>query len=374
MANMRSQLVTLTSQLIKFRSETNNAAEVSRIINFITDWSRTHGLVVKKYVYNKRPSLAITLSAQKPKLLFNGHIDVVPATPDQYKPVVKKNKLYGRGAQDMKSGVAAMLSVLASLKKEGFTQPIGMLVVADEEIGGFDGSKKLLHLAKYRPEFLIAGESTDLKIEYQAKGITWIKVKAIGKRAHGAYLWEGTNAIRKLADEIRNISKLYPEYRSLIWKTTCNIGKVSGGLAINQVPGVAEADLDIRRVPEETTQDVYTKIKRNLVYKDTQLEIVFDEPAHNTPKDDRLVRLLDQSVRRVTGKKAVYIQKCGASDARHFSAEKIPAVCFGPVGSFLHTDSEFLDIPSLEKYYQILLDFSHAFFLRKTGKIGISDS
>jgi len=354
---MRDQLVELTSQLISFPTVTADITENSRIISFISDWSRAAGLQVSHFDHNSHPSLLISLSDQNPRIILNGHADVVPANSDQFSARIQGDQLFGRGSQDMKSGLAAMLLLMRDFKSAGNSYPLSLMVVTDEEIGGFDGTKRLLADLKLRPDFFIAGESTDLKIEYQAKGIIWAKLKTKGQRAHGAYPWEGKNAIRKIIADLDGIYQVYPEPEGFLWATTCNVGKITGGLAANQVPGEAEAILDIRRVPTESSQSVIDVLKKSLVSSDSQLEILLDEPAHSVPQDHPAVLHLAQVISRHMSAPAGFIQKSGASDARHFSAANIPSVCFGPMGSGLHTDSEYLAIPSLVTYFEILQDF-----------------
>lgn len=350
-----SEITELTKDLIRIPSVTDNPNALKDIITFIDKYAQKSRLITHFYEFDGKPSLIASLSPSKPQIILNGHADVVPAKPEQFKPQQKGNKLYGRGSQDMKSGLAAMLVLAKHLKQELKDLPLAIMVVTDEEIGGFNGTAKLVK--NHKSNFFLAGESTDLKIEYEAKGPLWLKVKTLGKRAHAAYPWEGENAILKLAQELNTISKLFPVPKISVWKTTCNIGKISGGLATNQVPGEAEATLDIRRISRDSSDKIIKLIRQALVYKDTSLEIVENEPAHQASKANIYVKSLAKSVEKITQKPPEFIKKSGASDARHYSARHIPAVCFGPIGSGLHTDNEWVDLPSLETYYRILEDF-----------------
>lgn len=350
-----TEIINLTQDLIRFPTTSDNPKALEKIIKHIEKYAQQSHLSTRKFSYKDKPSVLISLTSAKPAIVLNGHADVVPANPNQFKPQIIGKKLYGRGSQDMKSGLATMLVLAKHLKLESKNLPLSVMVVTDEEIGGFNGTAKLVK--NYKSDFFLAGESTDLKIEYEAKGPLWLKIKTIGKRAHAAYLWEGENAILKLTRELNTISKLFPQPKSAVWKTTCNIGKITGGLAINQVPGEAEAILDIRRIPQDSADKIIKLIGSKLVHKDTSLEIVENEPTHQSSKTNPYVISLAKSVKKITQKRPEFIQKSGASDARHYSAHTIPAVCFGPSGSGLHTDKEWVDISSLETYYYTLKDF-----------------
>jgi succinyl-diaminopimelate desuccinylase len=359
---MTNPLISLTSKLIEIPSTSDNLNQLQEIIDFVENYFTGSNVYIKRYLFNNKPSIFVSLSNNQTQLILNGHADVVPAKPYQFKPKLVGKRLYGRGAQDMKSGLAAMMLLTKILSGKQTNLPLGLMVVTDEEIGGFDGTKYLLNQEHITSDLFIAGESTDLKIEYEAKGIVWIKITTQGKRAHGAYLWEGDNAITKLAHEINSISNLYPIPNKNSWVSTCNISQVSGGLAVNQVPDAAEVKLDIRRVPSESAESIVSKIKSCLIHPDTQVELIFNEPSHQCDVNFPQVQLLSKLITHHLGKPAEFIQKCGASDARHYSSKGIKAVCFGPSGAGLHTDSEYLDMTSLQTYYDILLDFTFKYF------------
>lgn len=346
-------MIGFLSHLISIESISTKPEKLREVVEVVKEEFRDTDLIVKEFEYNSKPSLLVSPTNQIPEIILNAHADVVPAKSEQFTIKTVGDKLYGRGTQDMKGALAVMVSLMKDLPK----LPIGLMVVTDEEIGGFDGSKKLLHEAGIRPKFFLAGESTDLKIEYEAKGITWLKIRTHGKNAHGAYLWEGQNAITKLSHELIQINNLYPQPEHFVWETTCNLGKISGGQATNQVPDLAEATLDIRRIPNENTTGVVEKIKNKMKYPDTEVEIVMDEPAHHADKNNDYIKSLIEVITKHHGQ-TEYVQKCGASDARHYSAEGIPAICFGPVGAGLHTDDEWVSIHSLETYYEILKEWA----------------
>lgn len=288
------------------------------------------------------------------KIILNAHLDVVPANESQFKPVIKGDKLYGRGALDMKGAAAVEILVFKELASK-VKYPLGLQLVTDEEIGGFNGTKYQIEKG-IKADFVIAGEPTDFGVNNKAKGIVWAKVKTKGKAAHGAYPWQGENAINKMNNVINTINEKYPLPNKETWKTTVNLAKVStGNETFNKVPDNCDAWLDVRYIPEES-DTIINNIKR-ILPKGAELEVVLKEPSQFTEKDNLYLKQLRKSIESVNHKTSSLINKHGGSDVRHYNAVGCAGVTFGPVGEGLHTDNEWVSIKSLETYYKILKDF-----------------
>lgn len=208
------KITNLAQDLIRIPSTADNSPALGEVISYITKYATSTDLSVKSFAFSGKPSLIISFNEKKPQVILNGHADVVPGQPHQFQPTIKDGKLYGRGADDMKASLAAMLVLMKNLKNSHPTLPVQLMVVTDEEIGGHLGTKKLVPQKKGLPDLFLAGESTSLKIEYQSKGVVWLKLKTSGRRSHGARPWDGQNAIVKLAKELVNINKMYPEPQS----------------------------------------------------------------------------------------------------------------------------------------------------------------
>jgi succinyl-diaminopimelate desuccinylase len=232
---------------------------------------------------------------------------------------------------------------------------LGLMLVTDEEIGGHNGSKMLLEKG-YKSSFLMTGESTDFDIEVAAKGVLWIKLMSEGVSAHGAYLWNGKNAIIPMSQVITELQKLFPSPKNEVWKTTCNIASIVGGSATNRVPDSCELKCDIRYIPEDNPDEIVSKIKK-IIPKSISLEVVMKEPYLKTDTKNNLLAKLTQSVVKHHGKKPKFVKKYGASDARFFSEAGIPTTSFGPIGAGLHSDYEWVSLRSLKTYELILYDF-----------------
>ncbi|MBI4225990.1 M20/M25/M40 family metallo-hydrolase [Candidatus Roizmanbacteria bacterium] len=315
------------------------------------------GFTIEDFEKEGVPSLLIYKGKARPKrfkFILNAHLDVVPGKKEQFKPVVKDGKLYGRGAYDMKAAAAVEILVFKELAKK-LNYPIALQLVTDEEIGGFNGTKYQLDKG-VRSEFAIAGESTDLGIKNQAKGVVWAKIKTKGKTAHGAYPWMGKNAIWKMINALNHLHKSFPEAKKEIWKTTLNLSKIeTSNSTFNKVPDDCTVGIDVRYIPDDA-KTIVSKIKKALP-KEAEVELLLKEPAQFTDKNNIYIKLLQKATKKVTNKLAPIIVKHGASDIRHFNRVGCDGIEFGPIGFGLHTDNEWVDIKSLEQYYLILKSF-----------------
>jgi succinyl-diaminopimelate desuccinylase len=291
---------------------------------------------------------------EKFSVILNGHLDVIPGKPHQYEPRVVGDRLYGVGATDMKCNVACIIAAFNKLAAT-VEYPLGLQLVTDEEVGGFNGTKFQIDQG-VRTDFVIAAESTNFNIVNQAKGVLWAKVKSQGTTAHGAYPWRGVNAIKKMAAFLQQIDSHYPTPKEQAWLTTVNIASInSENKAFNKIPDSCEVNLDIRFLPSESGS-VVNDLKK-IVPSDMDLQIVAEEPALFVSEDNQHLKKLRQCAESVTGQDIIFYCAQGSSDARHFTRVGDAGVEFGPIGGGIGTDEEWINIPSLFKYVEILERF-----------------
>lgn len=353
---MLNHILDLSKKLISIPSTKENPEEMKKVLS-IAEKALGEGFTVDRFEKSGIPSLLI--HTQKPgtkkfKIILDAHLDVVPGKDEQYRPYEKDGKLYGRGTSDMKAAAAAELLVFKELVKQ-VTYPLALQLVTDEEIGGFNGAKYQIDKG-IRSEFALAGEGTNLGVKNKAKGIVWANIKAVGKTAHGAYLWQGKNAIWMMQHALSDLEKKFSEPLKEVWKTTINVSKInSTNATYNKVPEDCTLGLDVRFIPEDDKTIVNT-IKK-LLPKEVKFEVFVKEPAQFTSETNTYVTKLRKAGRKITGKPTPVIVKHGGSDIRHFNRVGCNGVEFGPIGYGLHTDDEWVDIKSLETYHQILKEF-----------------
>src|ERR671933_2975893 len=175
----------LTERLISY--ETDTPEGIRECAGFIKGWLEARDVEVKDGVHEGVPVLAATVGAESgPTVVLHGHLDVVPAHPEQFVPAVEGERLYGRGAYDMKGGLAAMMCATRELAGQDRVR-VRFLCVSDEESDEPDerGSDYLVALG-HTGDFAITGEPTDLRIGVQAKGVLAMRIEVAGTAAHGS--------------------------------------------------------------------------------------------------------------------------------------------------------------------------------------------
>lgn len=362
-----TEIIDLTKKLITFQTVTKNQREINKCLDFISEYLKE--FPKKIYESNGFKSLVISnIDFNKNKknfdLILHGHIDVVPPNQkNQFIPYEKDEKIYGRGALDMKGGVACIISLMKNLKEKKFyNKKILLLITSDEEIGGQNGTEFLLKRINFSGKFFITAEGEkDYFLKYQQKGVLMLKINAFGKGEHSAYTWVGKNAIEILIDGFNKIKKLFPKKKDKNhWYTTVNLGMISGGEAINSIPDYAEAKIDIRFCqPYLNAEQVLKKI-RSIFNKKKEIffEILYKTDMMFVDKKNKYLKLLNKIAKETLNlKKDLFFKNHGTNDARFASQVGIPSVGFGPVGNNYHAQQEFVYISSLFSYNNILEQF-----------------
>ena len=352
---MLTQILDLSKKLMYIPSSAENQQALFDVLEEAKKY--LDGFTIEEFERNGKPSLLAYVGEKRPEkftLLLNAHLDVVPGKPDQYKPFEKDGKLFGRGAYDMKAAAAAEILLFKELAKK-VSYPLGLQLVTDEEIGGAHGTEYQLEQGVYT-DFIIAGENTDLKIKNQAKGILWLKFSAKGKTGHGAYPWQGDNALWKIVETVKNLEKTFPHPTTPSWQTTMNLSKIeTTNATFNKIPEDATAWIDIRFIPEEK-DTIHQKVK-NLIPEAFTVEFAQDQPAACTPENNPFLQKLAQVTEKITGKAPEVVSGHGAADVRFYTHTGSAGVEFGLLGANHHADEEWVDIQSLETYYAIMKDF-----------------
>ncbi|MBI2684556.1 MAG: M20/M25/M40 family metallo-hydrolase [Actinobacteria bacterium] len=314
-----------------------------------TEWSDVRG----------RPCLRAVTGSGAPRLILHGHVDVVPGTPEQFRPRVEGDALFGRGAYDMKAAVAVMVDVMSAVTPCRGCE-VELILVPDEERADPSWScTELLVEGGARADFVICGEPTDLLVGVQAKGVLMLRARVDGLGAHGSTPWLGRNAILTAVERYSMIQAMPFARQSsrLFAKPSINLGRISGGTAINCVADFCELDIDVRYLPDQDPAEVLRQIRS---VGDWEIDVLLQIPPADLDPDHPSVRLLLAAVPdgigdvRATGRD-------GASEAVAFLAAGIPAVEFGPRGAGHHGPAEYVDIPSLSTYSAALEAFVSAF-------------
>lgn len=349
------EVVTLTEELIRFKTMHSHPEEIARCAAFIETYLNEHHMAYTRVEHGGYPSLLILPDGADAKVLLMAHIDVVDGAEDLFEPVVRDGRLYGRGAIDDKYAAALCLVLakehLTRLRAQGKSQhdlPFGVLITSDEEIGGYLGVGKVVE--SVRPEFCIALDGgLPEKIVVKEKGLLTLKMTARGKAAHGSRPWLGENAVDNLIEDYAKLKTRFEKPVAGSWCRTLNLGIINAGKSFNQVPDRAEAVFDIRYTENDDPEQLFATLQATV---NSELSVMRTEPMFlggSSPYLDRLRQLAPE---------AEIGFEHGASDARFFSQKGIPGIIWGADGEHsAHAVDEHVRIDSIFKLYMLLDQF-----------------
>jgi succinyl-diaminopimelate desuccinylase len=347
----------LTERLVTY--DTSTAEGLHAAAGFVKGWLEARDIDVEAHRFGDLHALTASVGGADdvPTVVFHGHLDVVPGLAEQFQPRIEGDRLYGRGAYDMKGGLAAMMLAVHDLAGQDHVR-VHFLCVADEESEEVDqrGSDYLVEHG-YIGDFAITGEPTDLHIGIQAKGVLACRIQVHGRAAHGSTPWLGDNAIVKAVDVFRRIESMpfSRESSEMFDRPSINLGRIVGGDAPNKVPDACVMDIDIRYLPNQDPGDILEEIR---AIPDLDVKRTFVFPPAHVSRSNPYVRALGETVGPQGDGASVSVGRDGASDAVSFLRAGIPAVEFGPAGAGHHGPEEWVSIRSLAHYRELLVTFA----------------
>jgi succinyl-diaminopimelate desuccinylase len=292
-------------------------------------------------------------------VILHGHLDVVPGRPGQFEPIIDGDRLVGRGAYDMKGGLAAMMCALKDVERQDRVH-VRLVCVPDEESEELDERSTDAFVKQgLGGNFAITGEPTDMHIGVEAKGVLAIRIDVHGRSAHSSTPWLGDNAVLKAIDAFRSIESLpfARESSQMFDRPSINLGRIEGGRALNMVPDQCTMAVDIRYLPGQDPEAILEQVRG---VEGIEVTRTFLHPPVTVSRSDPYVRALREAVARSTRGEVMSVGRDGASDAAAFIEAGIPAVEFGPAGGGHHGPDEWVSISSLVRYRRALADFVRA--------------
>jgi succinyl-diaminopimelate desuccinylase len=353
--------LTLAERLISY--DTSKPEELVAAAGFVKGWLESRDIEVRHHDHNGLPVLVAEVgpspedAGEHPCVVFHGHLDVVPAQADQFYPRVEGDRLIGRGAYDMKGGLAAMMCALKDVERQTAVR-VRLICVPDEESEEIDERSTDGAVSRgLGGDFAITGEPTNLHIGVEAKGVLAMLIDVQGRAAHSSTPWLGDNAVLKAIDVFRAIESLPFSRQSseMFDRPSINLGRIEGGDALNKVPDLCRMAVDIRFLPGQDPAEIMAQIGRIGEAKITK-HFIF--PPVSVPRANPYVRALRDAVARaIPDQEVMSVGRDGASDAVAFMAAGIPAVEFGPDGAGHHGPEEWVSISSMARYRRALVSF-----------------
>ena len=355
-------IVKVASDLIAFRTESEAGTDFEQAANYVLQILEELGFETKTLGRDERPILVGSKKTTQTgiNIFLNGHYDVVPAgelaawDTDPFTPVLENGRLYGRGAADMKGGLAVICEIARILASGDISFPGNLFVTVspDEEIGSKHGTE-LLMKSKILPRdgFGLMPECSGLDtIWHASKGTLWYEVRVVGKQAHSTLPSEGINAFERMCELVNTkLSPLRVEVEKRRSKhegefpdssrAIMNIGGYSRGeISINTIPGTAIFSIDRRLIPEEHVQDAQDEIEKfiedysNKTGIPVETQLFLKATPCLVDEKSRLCQVLLKSAEMILSRRPRFALCSGHLDIRFFNTYGIPMIAYGPGG------------------------------------------
>lgn len=324
----------------------------------------------------RRPNVVATLhgSGGGRSLMFNGHLDVVGVDGMTHAPFAAEERqggtrLYGRGACDMKGGVAAMCAAAARLRGS-LKGDLVITCVVDEEWQSI-GTSALI-AAGVHADAAVVTEPTRLALMPAHKGFAWLQAIVHGRAAHGSRWDIGVDAIRHAGLLLAELDRLDREVlptrqHALLGRPSLHASTVEGGIGLSTYPDRCVVRLERRTIPGETGDDAVRElqsacdqVRRDVADFRADVDLLFAQPPSDVAPDAPIAR----TITSVLAHERLDPAPLGMSawtDAALLNAAGIPAVCFGPGDMGLaHAAEEYIDLPDVERAADVLVAVARA--------------
>jgi succinyl-diaminopimelate desuccinylase len=376
----KEDLLTLCSKLLQMNTE-NPPGDTSEISEFIIQYLSSFGIETE--VHESNPKMFNLISSigenkEDKHLILCGHTDVVPVGElekwdfDPFSGHIENGFIHGRGASDMKCGLAGLLFTMGLLKRLDIplAGKLSLLVVPDEETGGEYGVPWVLDRSFiHGSAAVIAEPSHPQHPTIGQKGSCWFEVEIEGTPGHGSLspvigdsaILKAVKAIEvlqniwnfevKIPDEMKEIIEITKAYirkreetdtSDVLDHITVNIGTIHGGTKANVIADHAVIQVDTRLPFGVQNEEILPKVRKLLADAGIEAKvrpIGFQSTANWTPPTNEIVTSLVESIKQVSEKNAYGVLQWASSDARHFRAHDIPVLQYGPA-----------DLPTIHSY------------------------
>jgi acetylornithine deacetylase len=346
-----------------------------KIAHFISDWFERAGLeVVWDEPVPGRPNvIGIARGTGGGRsLLLNAHMDTVGILDMErpHEPFIQDNRLYGRGAYDMKGGLAAIMAAGAAAKKRALHGDVIITAVADEEYASI-GTASIVK--NWHADAAIVTEPTELNICTAHKGFVWLDIETEGIAAHGSRPDLGVDAIVKMGKVLVGINELDGSLRSspshrLLGSGSVHASLIQGGQELSSYPNHCFLSVERRSVPGETLQKVeaeMTEIIEQIASSDPTFKASVKTRMVREPfeasLDEQIVQTLFHKTSMILGHEPIEVGHTGWMDSALLSASGIPTVIFGPGGEGAHAVVEWSNLEHVERCAEILTAVAEEF-------------
>lgn len=347
--------------------------------HFLRDWLAKQGIAAELQEASADPMLSrpnvvarVGPDASRAGLLLVAHMDTVGAgdMPDPFTPRERQGRLYGRGALDIKSGVAAVCSAAASLLRQNskLRKPLIIAAVVDEECNSI-GTQALVK--QVRAEAAVVLEPTDLRLCIAHKGYAWLEVVTHGRAAHGSLPDEGRDAIAHMGRVLARLEVLDAQLavrapHPLLGRASVHASLIRGGHELSSYPAECRLQIERRTLPGESDADIAAELQaqlRTVAADDRNFraegKLLASRAPYEIAPDAPIAAAAAGALRRTTGS----AELCGMgfwTDTALLAEAGIPGVVFGPRGRGLHGAEEYVELDSVSVAAEFLRNLAES--------------
>jgi len=358
------KIIELFKHLVNSKSETPNDGE---LLNFIQEYLPDFK-VIRVDIEDVKNLFIYKKFSDGEHLCFAGHVDVVPAgegwDTNPYEAVEKNGYIYGRGTQDMKSGVAAFTQAVK--EAESFKGTLSLLLTSDEEGDATYGTIEVLKYLKENsmlPDAIVVAEPTceekfgdAIKVGRRGSINGYLTLK--GKQGHAAYPQKAINPIHNISNILPNIAGInLDEGDEFFSPSKFVITDIRAGMQVTNVtPNHLDMMFNVRNTTLTTQKEIKEFIAKNFDGLDYELKLTQSSYPFRTDTNTKLVKYLDKSIKKITDIKPKYSTAGGTSDARFIAQFGIDVVEFGVINDTIHSVNERTTKKEVEELYRVFKD------------------
>jgi acetylornithine deacetylase len=316
-----------------------------------------------------RPNIVAELEGRSPgrSLMFCGHIDTVGVAgmSAPFSGEERDGRIYGRGAQDMKSGVAAMIDAVRVIVESGGLDAGKVIIacVVDEEHASI-GAEALV--TKWRADAAVVTEPTDMQVAVAHKGFEWVEIETEGRAAHGSRPREGRDAIRMMGRVLNGLDGIDRQLQSkpphkLLGTASLHASLIEGGRELSSYPDRCHMQMERRTVPGEApgaaareVDQVLAKLRGEDPDFKATAKAMFARSPYELPVDHELPK----AMLRASNNTSAPIGMSFWTDAAILGEAGIPSILYGPTGGGLHSIEEWVNIQSVLKVRDSLVNLA----------------
>ncbi len=346
----------------------------TEVAGVIDGWAREAGLESERLEETPgRPSVLVRArgTGGGRTLLLCGHIDTVnvEGMTDPHTPRIEGERLYGRGAYDMKGGVAAALIAARDASRLGLAGDVVVAAVADEEHASLGVQEALRHVSA---DAAVVTEPTELELAVAHKGFVWSEIEVTGRSAHGSRPHLGIDAILKMGAVLKELEQLdrslADRTHPLLGRASVHASQIEGGVELSSYPAQCTLGLERRTLPGETGPEIEAEIE-SLLERCRQADSEF-QASHRTllvrepfeiAQEQELVGLVAEAAAEVLPEPPKITGASYWADSAFIAAAGIPTVLFGPGGEGAHAVEEWVSLADTEAVARTLVALAARF-------------